>query len=95
MNTSQPKRIRAPQDRSKYREKDRAYEARRRDRGDRMLTVRICAKARNRIVELCQQYQCTTSELISALLLGNLPAPNLHRLSPSEIEYARTLGIRL
>ena len=85
---------RAPrkQDRAKYREKDRAYEARRRERGDRMVTVRLGINARERIKALCEQHACNVHDLIEGLLFGNVPTPNPYRLSPYELEFARAMG---
>lgn len=83
------------QDRAKYREKDRAYEARRRERGDRMVTVRLGINARERIRSLCEQHACSVHDLIEGLLFGNVPAPNPFRLSPYELEFARSMGADL
>jgi hypothetical protein len=73
----------------------RAYEQRQREAGRGTLQARLSAAANQRLRELREQYQCSTRDVIEALLFGNIPKPNLLHLSAAEIEYANRMGVKL
>lgn len=75
-------------------EQRRAYEQRARTRGNGMVTVRLSPGANRMLQAICEQYQCTSRDVVEGLLLGTVK-PNPLRLSESEIECAHALGVRL
>lgn len=78
------------------REWNRGYEARCNEAGRRMVTARLSPSARRQLEALQAQHQCSVRDVIEGLLFGNIdPTRTALKLSPSEIECARALGVRL
>lgn len=75
-------------------ERSLARLARIRERGGKVLSIRVSAGALARLSELKAAHACTMQDVIEGLLLGNVK-PNPLGLSPAEVECARALGVRL
>jgi hypothetical protein len=73
----------------------RHYEARQADAGRGAVHCRLSAAAYAQLERLRLQHHCSTRDVIEALLFGNIPTPNAHRLSPAERECAKALGVSL
>jgi hypothetical protein len=71
------------------------YEQRQREAGRGTLQARLSPAAHQQLRALREQYGCSTRDVLEGLLFGNIPAPNPLHLSPSEVECARALGVRL
>lgn len=80
----------------------REHELRNREKGGRLVGVRLGPATYSLLRELCDLHACTTRDVVEGLLLGTItlpPAgpgvrrPNYLGLSPDEIAAARSLGI--
>lgn len=68
-------------------ERSLARLARIRERGGKVLNIRVCAGALQRLEALKAAHGCTMQDVIEGLLLGNIQ-PNRSGLSPDERELA-------
>lgn len=73
-------------------ERSLARLARIRERGGKVLNIRVSANALQRLQALASAHDCTMQDVVEGLLLGTVQ-PNPDRLSPAEIECARALGL--
>lgn len=76
---------------------NRAHEERAAARGQRMVTVRLCPAAARALDAITAEFSCTARDVVERLLLGAAYEPSKpvppHRLSESEAEAARALGV--
>lgn len=76
---------------------NRAHEERAAAKGQRLVTVRLSSAAARALDAIRREFDCTPRDVVERLLLGaayepSTPAPP-HRLSESEAEAARALGV--
>lgn len=73
-------------------ERSLARLARIRERGGKVLNIRVGAGALQQLEALKAAHSCTMQEVVEGLLLGNI-RPNAMGLSPEERVAARALGL--
>lgn len=73
-------------------ERSLARLARIRERGGKVLNIRVGAGALQQLEALKAAHSCTMQEVVEGLLLGNI-RPNAMGLSPEERVAARVLGL--
>jgi hypothetical protein len=78
---------------------NRAHEERAAAKGQRMVTVRLNPAAGRALDAICHEFGCFPRDVIERLLLGAAYEPSTpippHRLSESEADAARALGVAL
>jgi hypothetical protein len=74
---------------------NRASEARARASGQHMVTSRLGQVAYDRLRDLCDKHECTVRDVLEGFLLGTIPPANEFGFSGPEIEYARSIGVKV
>jgi hypothetical protein len=73
----------------------RRFEARARAAGQHIVTARVGKVAYDRLRDLCDKHECTVRDVLEGFLLGTIPPANEFGFSGPEIEYARSIGVKI